>query len=110
MSPPPRPVAANVPAPEESSAGLIKRFGSWKAFLVVAGTLVSGLIGAGAAAARYDSEVAKKPDVSSLSNRVGEVERHVDRLELGERWRDAALKGIAEKLGVFVPEPPPPLP
>lgn len=109
MSPPPRPVTATTsPPPEDAPTRLARHLVvNWKTIAMVAAT-VCGLI---AGAVRWDMGLATEDEVHKLGaglvKQAAEVERRVDHLELGEKWRDAALKGIAEKLGVFVPDPPP---
>lgn len=108
MSPPPRPVTATTqPPPEDATSRLARVLTNWKT-IAMAGAVLCGL---GAAVVRWDMGLATVPELeritAGVSKQAGAIERRVDHLELGERWRDAALKGIAEKLGVFVPDPPP---
>lgn len=110
MTPPPRTAVSASDTPEAAAGRLVKRLAHWKALALLAAGAVTAIAGGVASAVHYDDSLVKKPAALDLSNRLGAVERHVDRLETGERWRDAALKGIADKLGVFVPDPPPALP
>lgn len=75
--------------------------------------VVAAVAGAGAAATRYDGGVAKKSDIAAersfsvgLADEIRKLDTRVTTQEEGNRWRDAALKAIADRVGAFVPPPP----
>lgn len=93
--------------PDAIASGIRKRlkdFLDWKAVLF-------GCAALGAVATTVTFSVATKADVSQavtpLRVDVDRNMRRLDALDEGNRWRDATLKAIADKLGVFAPPPPP---
>ena len=82
----------------------------WKAILF-------SLVGVGAFGSAALYSVATKAEVSqeheynasqraAIKGDIGEMRRHLDAIDEGNRWRDSTLKAIADKLGVYAPPPP----
>lgn len=104
-------VAQAAPVIDEGAPARVARaLSHWKVILVTFAFLLS----AGVAFAQWTGSIATTEQVNQVRSAAGvavddlrAVTARVGALEEGNRWRDAALKAIADKLGVPVPDPPP---
>ena len=108
MSPPPRATPVTLPPDVRSRL---------RTFITDTKTIVVGLMGAGAFVAISWSSLATREDLASdraasdkahtaLRLDVGTVQQRMNVIDEGNRWRDATLKAIADRLGVYTPPPP----
>jgi hypothetical protein len=67
-----------------------------------------GIIAFIVAAVLAFADKADATDLRDTNVRVRESERRLERIEVGSRWRDAAVYEIAQKVGAIVPPPPNP--
>lgn len=110
MTSPPRASAPTVPPEPPGIRNKLKSFLDWKAAVVA-------LIGAGFVIRTYSADIATRTELSrehtfeagqheTINLKLDKTATRLDVLDEGDRWRDAALTAIAQKLGVYVPPSP----
>lgn len=116
MAPPPR-YAGPTSHPEEIRSKVSKLVADWRVILSALGALVLVSF----ATHEAYSNLATKADLSrehdyaageraTMRSAAALLSERVLRQETGNCWRDAALKAIADKLGVPIPPPANPCP